>query len=1250
MPCESGVLRSLLWTKASPAFTLTDSFECRAFRHEICKVKVSYAYNSPAKEHEMSPIKVDTVVQQQLEARGITEKTGVFGEHKVQLGQGEPILLDRIKANKIPHQGFKTATKVARGKDGVTTSVNDALHALCRPGGKLDAKALLSALKTTQEYMNRLDRLGQLTPEQKENALWAFAPSVENLSNAELAAVYQAFTSGEMDVLQTALMREGRVNAQAKDARSIASALFDLQALVLKEVSNRSVRGMVDDLIRQNPADQELQELRLPPRLSEQYGGDAAITPAQPNDITPANLRTLVETAAESATTREKTAAQESARLQRRGLPSVSVHDMADVLRSAELTININVDVLLAEDGPLSTPDTPMKNIFHLAQENIMLKGEGYLAQRDAAERLLFPELEGHGVRPDERPLYGALNIQQRGIGAVSASANYGTAAIVLKPETARRATYIADDTFFAPVVNFSQSRRDDFYALLDGAGLPADFVAACRNENSVEHKALEDWFNTLAKVPDGRTGLFKNLPQEVTLQEDDASRFTALLTQCFGDKDATRKLMATHDNLEALIPNMTDFDGNALALAAMKKADGAPRVLLTGAQYIEAQIQGPLVPSRDIAEIRIDLLDIPRAQRDEVRERMAAFEARTGIHVNLIENYNLDKDVMGITRAYEEEKDFHLQHLDKPQIREIFTDILSNIDENVADYVSEHPELTAGIPEGALRLEGNALNTLAAKFQQALSGSMKTETSAALDPQILVQNAFKKALDPILKQKATLLRELEQLPFATAAQKEAFTHWVRSARAIRSPEEMRIIHTYATEQAALLRKLADAEPPVSAEEVARRTSDMMKRAAADLNEFIATLKDSDFGPDDKNTELDRISFMSLAFLEHGEPAMDKAGMARLYERLNSPEQQQLRSQLCQIGIRPDDVAMTKSDDFAVLSSTVLMMQRNAQNLATVAGVKYEEAPMFEGELSLLGPTLRRTVQTIAPEIAAILERTHPGYPPFPAPAHPEAMPANGAARREFLVHNLDAYIQHEQTFERGTSVHGRGHIARAFIYACAMCTMLEEQGLSLDRNAVLCGITGHDLGRQGGGQDQWEGRSADMTVDSMRASFGDDAMGQDYEQAVRDSIDAHRGQTLEAMLLNAADSLDIGRTQEFDPDRFAFLHGKAGEVPSEKAQHIRRQLAVEADLLQRLTNPLCQYRQVMNKLVEQAVENRGPLSDMFMQQHQAIRNSIRDAFAAEWTMGAEAFMQSIEKAISDHPDMFPLLSQYYKP
>ena len=242
----------------------------------------------------MPRIQADPTVQQQLEARGITEKTGVFGHHKVQLGKSDPIRLDSIKANKVPFQGFTAATKIVRGQAGLTASAQDTLKILSRPG-QLDAKALLAALKTSQSYMTRLDKLGQLTPQQKENTLWAFAPAVENMSNAELAAVYQSFNSGEMDLLQTALLREGQINAKAADARSSASLLFDLQALVLKEVSNRCVRGMVDDLVAAHPEDPALTQLRLPPRLSEQYGGQAAaVAPAQPHDITPANLRSLV--------------------------------------------------------------------------------------------------------------------------------------------------------------------------------------------------------------------------------------------------------------------------------------------------------------------------------------------------------------------------------------------------------------------------------------------------------------------------------------------------------------------------------------------------------------------------------------------------------------------------------------------------------------------------------------------------------------------------------------------------------------------------------------------------------------------------------------------------------------------------------------------------------------------------------------------------------------------------------------------
>ena len=82
----------------------------------------------------MPRIQTDPTVQQQLEARGITEKTGVFGHHKVQLGTGEPIRLDSIKANKVPFQGFTTATRIVRGQAGLTASAQDALNVLSRPG------------------------------------------------------------------------------------------------------------------------------------------------------------------------------------------------------------------------------------------------------------------------------------------------------------------------------------------------------------------------------------------------------------------------------------------------------------------------------------------------------------------------------------------------------------------------------------------------------------------------------------------------------------------------------------------------------------------------------------------------------------------------------------------------------------------------------------------------------------------------------------------------------------------------------------------------------------------------------------------------------------------------------------------------------------------------------------------------------------------------------------------------------------
>ena len=85
-----------------------------------------------------------------------------------------------------------------------------------------------------------------------------FTKAVEALSNEELAAVFQKFTSAEMDLLQTALLREGSVNPKAKDARMAAARLFNLQALVLKEVSNRTSATVLADLRAENPQDETL--------------------------------------------------------------------------------------------------------------------------------------------------------------------------------------------------------------------------------------------------------------------------------------------------------------------------------------------------------------------------------------------------------------------------------------------------------------------------------------------------------------------------------------------------------------------------------------------------------------------------------------------------------------------------------------------------------------------------------------------------------------------------------------------------------------------------------------------------------------------------------------------------------------------------------------------------------------------------------------------------------------------------------
>ena len=201
-------------------------------------------------------INPDIVTQQELQSRGVDSSVGVFGSHHVQIGNGTPIRLDEIKSAKVPYAGFKTATQIRRGKAGIEQTASDALKTLAA-SGSLDAGKLLGFLKAQQTHLERLVKLDQLDPAQKqdEDGLWMFTKAVEKLSNEDLASIFQKFTSPEMDLLQTALMREGQINPKAKDARIAASRLFNLQALVLKEIGNRAALSNLSDLRGANPAD-----------------------------------------------------------------------------------------------------------------------------------------------------------------------------------------------------------------------------------------------------------------------------------------------------------------------------------------------------------------------------------------------------------------------------------------------------------------------------------------------------------------------------------------------------------------------------------------------------------------------------------------------------------------------------------------------------------------------------------------------------------------------------------------------------------------------------------------------------------------------------------------------------------------------------------------------------------------------------------------------------------------------------------
>ena len=184
----------------------------------------------------------------------------------------------------------------------------------------------------------------------------------------------------------------------------------------------------------------------------------------------------------------------------------------------------------------------------------------------------------------------------------------------------------------------------------------------SARTSDSQERKDLDQLFDSLQQLKEVHASdcLARDLPSSVKRilerhdangMEDGEKSLLGLMYSCFGNPEDARKAMATYDNIESLLPQLGNVTGNSLARAALEKREGrTPKFSFEGPEYIEAQIQGPIMPLRDIAEIRVDMNIVPEEERKDYIQKMKDFERQTGIPVVFHEPPHLESSTPSIS------------------------------------------------------------------------------------------------------------------------------------------------------------------------------------------------------------------------------------------------------------------------------------------------------------------------------------------------------------------------------------------------------------------------------------------------------------------------------------------------------------------------------------------------------------------------------------------------------------------------
>ena len=1164
---------------------------------------------------------------------------------------------------------------------GMQTDLAASVRALTRPGGGFAPKAVWDGMKSYRANLGRYAGLNTLSPAEAQAAgLAQMTRTVQALSATNLAAVYQTLQSREMALLKESWQADGRAHPGKSGVQAALADLFDLEAVVIKDVSERLLA--VTSLAADPAADADLRQgHRFAARAEE---GAAAYA----RDISPRNLKTLVETTAQSAGRAERTADATQAMLADRRIASpegspLNARALGDVLRGSELTMNIDPTFLFGPDGSIA--DRAWTNAFHLADRGITPRGEDYVAMRDEIERSVFPELSGQPARANERPLYAALNTQGNLSGAASM---YGTCVLVLRPEAAQRSTFTVDDTFVTVPLQFDQARLDTFMRTLDTLppdalpGLPPDVRDTLRNPDS---KLRQDLAAELARAP---------LDEAMTLREFEervgaGSRkrpavenpwVRPLLVRAFGDIEAKRASTATFDTLENLLPHLGEVDGGSLMRAA---ATGQNKFSLQG-RYIEAQVHGTFLPSRDVGEIRMDFSDLldwkSRTLSTGRVNGIVEFARANNIKLVFTDPGELGGERDGWKqRAYGELLTLGVPVLTAEELNRATAAATNATDgqtfaaahESISEAKARARALVSGEteewqarllsllpPETDLTevpLAGASLTKVKSRFIVNVDRAIAAADAEGrgINIETVISEAIRDAAGKLIARKATLLREMESLPFANAEQRTAFRDWVISAGGLTNPLEMRLIHANAMAQVTRLERLGP-NPTLAA--LAAEFADGANALGQDIDTFRGQIPPGEFGPDDVRADFNRTAFMSVALLQAKNPALT----AQLLDALDSPAGRNLRGVCFKLhGLGMD--ALFSPSGLGAARYTGDFMGYTADALAQKLDRPQAPAPGFNAELNFAPQSVREALMAAIPEFGRELSVKFPARDPrtilpFPAPTAPGSLATTTPTqRRQFLVGMLDRYRAHEETFDGDRGVHGLSHACRTFIFANVMSDLMRTRGAPVDKTAVLCAISAHDSGRAANGQDVYERHSAEIALQTMRTAFGTASFGADFETHLTRMIDdpdhgnQERALTLEALVMQSADSLDISRTQDFRPELFPFLRDPV-TLPDGRIlppdTRVREQLAREAGVLQRLTDPAVQAQPRLTALLVEMAAADDPA--LVQAQIRAVNTTVREQLAELRQLSNEDYLARIEIELRTHAHEMPLLSRHY--